>query len=124
MEKTLNAVLVTPEGIKNITVIDDLDSFYQTLECGCIDIVTRLINGKPYSIICDDNGKFKPNVPTILTFKDDDVVEYIVGRVLIVGETDEEDELTSLSEKDVEGVMGCYTSFIGMDDFHFVRATI
>ena len=122
MDKTLNAVFVSPEGIKNISVPDCLDSFYQTLGCDLIEIISRNINGKPYEIICDEEGRFKDgNAPSILTFHGGEIVEDIVGKILIVGTADDEGELTSLSEDDVKGILSCY---IDMGVLNFVKATI
>ena len=39
-----------------LDVDDKLETYQRLIGCDCIDIVRREIGGKPYHIICDDEG--------------------------------------------------------------------
>ena len=57
----ITGVLVNPDEktVKKVTIEKSLDSYYKTLDCSCIDIVTRKIGGRRFDIICDDEGLYK-----------------------------------------------------------------
>lgn len=63
------------------TIIDDIKEFYKIIQCNCIDIIVRYIDGIPYNIICDDEGWFKQN--PIITLTSEDKTEAIVGNIII-----------------------------------------
>ena len=44
------------EKVEIIDVKDDLDEFYEKLNCRLIDIVKRKIGNKWFSVMCDDEG--------------------------------------------------------------------
>lgn len=85
-----------------VDIEDSLESFYQALHCGIIDIVTRKIGGKPYAIICDDEGLFS-EFPIVSAIDNDDSCMF-VGNILVSGPADEEGELTELTPQDVENI--------------------
>lgn len=86
-------------------VEDSLPSFYEKLNCTTIDIVSRTIGGKPYDIICDDEGLLKEN-PTVSAM-DAERKPMLVGNLLICGPADEEGNLTSLTRDDLDHIRKC-----------------
>lgn len=92
---------VSTEEFKKITLAD----YYTMLDCDCIDIVTRYVNGKPHSFIVDDNGllKHKP-ILSGTSITDNNI--FFVGNIVIcdfndkgkeIGLTD--DEIASLQTR-------------------------
>lgn len=99
--KKLLAYLVDPEACIGMEygVLDDLDCFYETLDCDTIDIVTRKIGGKCYDIICDDEALLKPcPVPSATGSHG----AMLFNKLLVCGQADDEGELTSLTDEDIE----------------------
>lgn len=85
-----------------IDIDDELDAFYDKLDCSCIDIVSRVIGEKRYDIMCDDEGLLK-DAPKISAIND-------MGQPMFVGNlmffnVDEAGELVGLSDEDVEYIM-------------------
>jgi len=58
MGKELRMMLLDTktQELKVVMVEDELEKFYELLDCSCIDIVERKIGGVYYDIICDDEG--------------------------------------------------------------------
>lgn len=105
MENKLMSIFVDveKETAKRIDIIDDLDTFYELLNCNTIDIVSRRIGSKRFDIICDDEGLLKgaPKISAI----DNLGSPQLVGNLLIVGTPDEEGDLTSLTEEDANYIL-------------------
>ena len=80
---------------------DKLESFYEALNCDTIDIVQRMINGKPFDIVCDDEALLKYDPIPSAVRKDGKVM--LCGNLFICNHYKE--ELTSLSKKDVDYIM-------------------
>ena len=103
MTKTLRAFYIDPETntAEPRTIEDNLDAFYALLRCRTVDIVTRNIGvrGRPFEIICDDEGTFADD-PKISAIDNLGRV-MLVGALLIVGQADEDGNLTSLTSHDV-----------------------
>ena len=104
--KTIRAFYIDPTtNTAEPRIIEDkLDTFYELLHCRCIDIVTRNIGvrGRPFSIICDDEGTFAddPRISAI----DNIGRAMLVGALLIVGPADDDGELTGLTSTDVRHI--------------------
>jgi len=82
-----------------------LPNMYALLNCGCIDIVTRMFGDYALDIVCDDEGLFKEdNKVSILTFSGKQLVEQIVGNVFICKANDE-GESVSLTEEETQAVL-------------------
>ena len=102
MEKLLKGYLIDVNKRTHGAVVirNDLDDIYRLLGVDCVDIVTRSIGCKNYTVIADDTGLLKP-YPLVsasnfsLLFP-----EFLVGSILITN-TDENGDLESLSEKDI-----------------------
>ncbi len=108
MAKKLLGVLVDVynEKAQALEINGDLDSFYKILDCSCIDIVRRRIGGrykKTFEIVCDDEGLFRApqKISAINNLGD----AQIVGPIFIVGLTDLDGNLTSLTEHDVAYIL-------------------
>lgn len=92
--------------IKKETVqISDYTDWYPFLDCDTFDIVVRNIGGRPYNIICDDEGLFRSsNFPAFLTLDEDgDICEIIYGTLFITN--NEGEDLTSLTDEDVQHIL-------------------
>ena len=84
-----------------VTIGKNLSSYYQVLHCDTIDIVSRKIGGRPYLIICDDEGllKDKPKITAI----DKKANFMLVGSLLIVNDAPD-GEIASLTDKDIDHI--------------------
>lgn len=82
--------------------VDGLKDYYRLIHCTTIDIVNRGITGKRYDIICDDEGTFADD--PLISAIDDLGRVMLVGNLIVCGEADEEGNLTSLSEADIEHI--------------------
>ena len=82
---------------------DDLDVFYQTINCTTIDIVVKKIGDKYYNIIVDDEGLFRDD-PIITVADPNNINDALVGTVIIAGLADEDGDLTSLTKEDAENI--------------------
>jgi len=109
-QKTIKAVLVDTDNgiITPATIKNDLQSFYHHLDCSTIDIVKRKFNGEWLDLIVDDEGLLKEsNREKIAVFtldKSENVVETIVGNVLIVRH-DKDGNTISLKESDYSAIV-------------------
>lgn len=84
------------------TVPDKLDSYYKMLNCSCIDITIRKLGysgNRYFEFVVDDEGMFKTE--PIISAVDNYGRGMFVGNLFITGRTDEEGNLTSLTDKDV-----------------------
>lgn len=91
---------VNEPRVKVMGVNDDLSSFYSILDCSCIDIVTRTIDGKEFTFVCDDEGLLKANsIPSAFSSTG---TPMLVGSLFIVTENSKTGQLQSLSLDDVK----------------------
>lgn len=110
MSKNLRGVLVDVENekVEVVEIPDELDEFYRILNCDCIDITARRIGiglrYKKVNIVCDDEGLFK-NPQKISAINNMGQAQF-VGNLFIVGGTDAEGNLTSLSATEAVYVLG------------------
>lgn len=107
MEKELNTIKAYYINPKTDTacecdIVDSLDVFYDMLDCGTIDIVNRGFSNskKRFDIICDDEGLLKDDL--YVSAVDTRGSAMLVGALLVVGQADDEGDLTSLSNSDIE----------------------
>lgn len=99
----MKALLIGVMENKVSTVdVDGLKDYYRLIHCTTIDIVNRGIKGKRYDIICDDEGTFADD--PLISAIDDLGRVMLVGNLIVCGEADEEGNLTSLSEADIEHI--------------------
>lgn len=86
-----------------LTIPDTLEDLYKHLNCSCIDIVTRRIGSRLFTIVCDDEGLLKA-APRISAFTAGGDVA-LVGNLLIVSYDPDSPELESLSLDDAAYVL-------------------
>ena len=101
--KKLFGVLVNPKEccVIKTEIPADLSGYYEAIDCDCIDIVTRTINGKPFTIICDDEGLLKENpVPSAIDKNENTM---LVGNIFVCNSDGE--NLASLSEEEAKFVI-------------------
>lgn len=85
-----------------IDIEDNLEVFYELINCRCIDIVSRKIGHKYFDVICDDEGALKENV--IISAVDTQFRPMLVGN-LIITKSDEEGNLIDLSDEDIKQIL-------------------
>lgn len=99
-EKTITGVLLDVNaGTAELrTIPDTLDSLYKHLNCTCIDIITRRIGSRLYTITCDDECLLKDDPrPSALNVGGEVA---LVGSLLITAYEPGSPELESLSAED------------------------
>ena len=121
-KRMLKGVLVDVKKgeVNSAEILDDLDEFYRVLDCTCIDIVYRAIDGKTFSFICDDEGLLKSN--PICSAIDKDEKPMLVGNLLIVSAENDDGELVSLKDDEIEYVLSHVSvagSLVGKSAVHF-----
>lgn len=79
-----------------------LEAWYDLIGCRCVDIVGRQIGGKWFNIICDDEGTFVEDC-RISAISDMGQI-MLVGALLVCGGTDENGELTGLTDDEVRHI--------------------
>lgn len=84
-----------------ITIEKSLDSYYNILNCDCIDIVTRAIAGEKYDIVCDDEALLKDN--PLISAIDDGLNPALCGNLFVV-RFDGNEDLASLDERDIRHI--------------------
>jgi len=98
----LHGVLIKEGKLKVVDIKDKLDTYYDILECRCIDIVERRIGDIEYSIVCDDEGLY--NEAALIS-----MMHYRTHQPMLVGNLfickhGRNGELKSLSDEDVKNV--------------------
>lgn len=88
-----------------LDIYDNLDVFYELLKCDVIDIVRRNIWGKTYCFIVDDEGLLKKD-PILSGWCLNNFAGNLYGNLIIAGVEDDEGDLTSLSNADVNKIFG------------------
>lgn len=63
MEKMITGVLIDTQSAtaKVVTIPKKLESYYAAINCRCIDITRRRLDGKPFDIVCDDEALLRDN---------------------------------------------------------------
>lgn len=106
-QRTIKGLLidVKTQTLQACLIDDSLDDYYKILNCGCIDCITRIINNKKYVIVCDDNALLKENqIPSLVTFKNDYIVEVIYGNIFIC-KSNNNGNFVSLTKKEIEEIL-------------------
>ena len=102
--RKIRGVLVDVETgeAKEAIIEKSLDSYYEVLNCRCIDIAHRAICGKPFDIICDDEARLVENpIPSAVNNRGE--VD-LCGNLFIV-KFDGCDDVKSLSSAEVSFIL-------------------
>lgn len=87
------------------TEINELEDFYEHLECGCMDVANRKIGSKRFDIWVDDEGLLKDSpIISAVSITDGEVVPMLAGN-LIIANHDLEGNTTSLSDADIKMIL-------------------
>ena len=82
---------------------DDYDMCRKLIKCNNMEMPQRQINGKYFTIICDEEGRLKDNpIISACSHKGEPM---IVGNLIITGLPNEDGDLTGLSDDDVLLIM-------------------
>lgn len=98
---------------KPLETEDSIYTYYELLHCSLIDITGIQVNGKLFSVVCDDEGLLK-DCPLPAIARPDDT---LVGACFVTGVSDSEGNLTSLSEADIASIEAHLVSHPGLEQF-------
>ena len=110
-KKKIKGVLISinDKGTNEVSVVevqDDLQTYYDILNCDCIDITERSINGNYYDIVCDDEGLLKSDFQvTAMNYAGDTM---LVGNLFICSHKNEKSIQSILDN--IVGVTGYFNS--------------
>lgn len=97
---------------KVVEIKDDLHAYYSLLDCDLIEIVRRRIPNTDHHfvIVCDEEGLLKERTiaPSGIAFNEteDEVDEILLGKIFICND-DEEGNLLSLKDDEIEEIKKC-----------------
>lgn len=105
----ITGILVNTEKrtVTRETITKGLEGYYAALNCDCIDIVTRKIDGVYYDIICDDEGLLKAN--PIVSALSPTRQPMLVGNLFIV-KFDGNDDVRSLTDAECAHILRCVSA--------------
>lgn len=103
----INGILIdvssNPGKVKQVEIDNEnLNGFYDMLNCRCIDITTRKIGERRFDIVCDDEGLLKDE--PVVSAVDKKKNPMLVGNLFICNHY--KGDLTSLSKDDVDYIYG------------------
>ena len=82
---------------------DELQTYYDLIECDTITIVGGNVDGKRFDIVADDNGLLVEH-PILTVVHKDNLDGMYVGNLVFTGLGDENGELTSLDDEIIEAI--------------------
>jgi len=101
-EKHIKVVVVNPlKGAEERVIKNDLEAFYETIECDYIEVARRQIGNKYYDIICDEEALLKSS-PLVSTF-DRNQEPMLVGSLIVCNSNGE--DFASLTKQDIERIL-------------------
>ena len=89
---------------EKLNIKDDLQTYYNLIECNSIDIVRRKIGKRHFNIVCDDEGMLTdgPKISAISNFGE----VRLVGNLVICSDLVTEDgDLVGLSDEEAEYII-------------------
>ena len=95
----MKLALFKDNRIEPVEVKDELQEYYDLIECDCIEIVARRIGDTYFDIICDEEGLLKDN-PRVSAV-DTDGCPMFVGN-LIFSHISDEGETESVTDEEIE----------------------
>ena len=118
MNKSVKGVLldVNTGELQVVTLDGSLQGFYEALDCSCIDIVDRTINGRTYTIVCDDEGLLKDGAKLSAVSEDNDPM--LVGNLFITNSeyTPDGVALADLTDDDINHIKGAAKQYLDVRD--------
>lgn len=81
------------------TINDDLNALYRLLDCDLIDIPTVSINGKPFSVVCNDEGLLEDDY--WVSAVDMHGHGRLVGSLFVVSADNDNGNLVGLDDADI-----------------------
>ena len=111
--KKLRTVLidVDQKTVGEIEIDDDLNAFYEKLNCRVFDIVQRKIDGVWYDIMCDDEGLLKED-PVVSAADKEKLSPMLVGNLMFF-HSNRNGDLKSLDDVDIENIFNNTVVAIG-----------
>lgn len=103
-QEKLLAVYVDVYGkgdVRKVRIHRDLEEYYRLLKCTTVDMPTRWIGGKPFIVICDDEGLFRAD-RRVSALDGREVM--FVGNLLIVA-FDGAEDIRGLTDEEAAHVM-------------------
>ena len=105
----IKGILVDGQDAKIIEIEDKLEVYYEKLNCDMIEIVERKIGNNYYNIVCDEEFLCKSydepqHIAGMMIDDEGSVQELLLGSIFICN-SDDEGNLTSLSDKDLETIL-------------------
>lgn len=89
-----------------------LEQCYREMECDTIAMNPYVqyipgieyVTDKPYEVDCwiDDNGKLKPNTPTMICTKDGEIIDVVMGAMLVDKGDYRDGESYGMTEEEIE----------------------
>lgn len=89
---------------------NEIETFYSLINCRYVEIYKRNINGKDFTIICDENGALKEK-PIISAVSHKGYIMFF-GNLIIAGIPNKEGNLTNLSDNDVMFILSKFRKVI------------
>ena len=96
----IKGIHIGENGYEVATIDGSLESLYQICKCDLIDVAYVTIKGKPFDVICDDEGLFKPEEELFCRVFSRKFGARIVGDVFVCSHN--EAEFESLTDEEIE----------------------
>lgn len=100
--KTVFLDVLNGKDAEVIDIEDQLEAFYEKLDCRSIDIVQRKIGGKWFAVMCDEEGLFRD--PQVVSAINDIGQPMFVGNLMFFHET-KDGEIIGLSDDDIDHIL-------------------
>lgn len=93
--------------VEIVSINDELNEYYKLLDCEYIEIPVRNIGGKPYAIVCDEEGLL---LKKYMSAVHENSMEILVGNLFICNNGND-GYLHSLNKGDIELILGHTTNY-------------
>ncbi len=105
MKQKIRALAINVDkGEVNETYVGGLEDYYKEIGCKLIDIVKMSVGGKYYNVVCDDEGLLKRDFIVSATSGRQNH-PMLVGNLVVVGEENQEGDLTGLTQEDIDHLL-------------------
>ena len=100
---------------KVLTISTDCDALCQLIRCDTIATYIREIKGKPFRIICDDNGLIK-GTPEVSAMFNSGTRAFVNNLVIVSPETSIAGDFKGLTKEDCDLIVSACEETIFMDE--------